>query len=172
MRLTKDFQLAEFACPCCGLANPSMELVQALQEYRDILGVPVRITSGGRCAASNERAWSHHLVARDQASRAADSIALGGKHLLDMYGAALRVRDFRGIGIYPRSAKEPLKGFIHLDTRAGWGRWARVEGVYVSHQEGLDFIHDSLIALGHRVRRVESFQGQDKTYHVPVLEES
>jgi len=51
--LTRNFSRSEFACPCCGRADVDMRLVEALQELRDLAGVPVRVNSGFRCAKHN-----------------------------------------------------------------------------------------------------------------------
>lgn len=52
--LSKNFSRAEFACRCtCGADDISMDLVRRLQEVRDALGEPMRITSGIRCASHN-----------------------------------------------------------------------------------------------------------------------
>ena len=35
--LSKNFSAHEFACPHCGLSNPNPRLIDALQEYRDLI---------------------------------------------------------------------------------------------------------------------------------------
>lgn len=165
--LTNNFNREEYACRH-GVDNVDPALADGMQEYRDLIGVPVRITSACRCDACGPNQAYHHASAT-KPGKAADSIALGGKDLLDMYIAALQVPTFRdgGIGIYPQSAEEPLKGFVHLDSREKVGRWARVEGQYVTHQEGLDFIYQSLIAKGVDAYQVDSLQTNGHTYRVP-----
>lgn len=167
--LTKNFAKWEFACKHCGLSNPDPSLVQALQKYRDILGVPIKITSGGRCQAIEGR-WpdSQHMVSKVKTSKAADCIALG-INLLDMYHVALQISDFMngGIGIYPQNYNV-LSGFLHLDARGYFARWSRIDGEYKKHQEGLDWIHMNLLASNINAEMRPIKQGQ-YIYKVPYL---
>lgn len=168
--LTKNFNRSEYACPHgVDLVHP--DLAKGMQEYRDILGVPVKITSACRCdECGPNQAYHWASMNQDIPGRAADSIALGGKTLLDMYAAALQVEVFRngGIGIYPYD--NPLQGFLHLDVRSkAPGRWARVNGVYVKHQQGLNYIYEKLQAQGADVYLVDSLQSNGYTYKVPQI---
>lgn len=112
--LTLNFSLHEFRCRCgCGGDYVDMDLVHALQRLRDILGVPLRVTSGFRCATHNRHVGgakgSQHLL-----GFAAD---VTGAPVVRMLLAALRVPAFRagGIGTY--------RTWIHLDVRTGRARW-------------------------------------------------
>ncbi len=142
--LSKNFSLSEFACHHCGLSNPNPLLIRALQQYRDLIGVPVHILSGGRCATAKEPNPAQHRVSKDIYSNAADIVA-PGKTLLEMYRAALEIELFmlNGIGIYPRQ-QASNSGFLHLDVRGAFARWSRLEGRYRSHQTGLDYIFNRL----------------------------
>jgi len=52
--MTRNFKRKEFECQCgCGSDQISEDLVRRLQEVRDILGEPMRITSGVRCEKHN-----------------------------------------------------------------------------------------------------------------------
>lgn len=172
--LSKNFSASEFAC-AHGVSNPNQTLVDALQQYRDKIGVAIKITSGSRCPDCREKGDTPHFATAEHPSIAADCIALG-PNLLDMYWAALEIGAFMrgGIGIYPRT-KNPLAGFLHLDVRPWRARWARVNGVYRTHQEGLDFIHQTLADHGVDHEMVPSLQPgnvswlTDKTYNVPRL---
>ena len=64
--LTTNFSKREFACPCgCKADNISPWLVQSLQDVRDEIEIPMRITSGVRCemhnAAVGGKAHSAHV---------------------------------------------------------------------------------------------------------------
>jgi len=65
-RLSKNFTSEEFECPCCGELIVSPALISKLQELRDIVGKPIRITSGYRCIQYNKNVggYSHspHLT--------------------------------------------------------------------------------------------------------------
>jgi uncharacterized protein YcbK (DUF882 family) len=67
MRLTPNFTLDEFRCPCCRDVNQKNAeiLAKQLQPVRDVFG-PMLIESGFRCPRWNEHAggklFSQHLV--------------------------------------------------------------------------------------------------------------
>ena len=115
--LSKNFSRHEFGCRCCGLADINQRLVNALQELRDLAGLPVRISSGYRCPEHNRAIGgaprSQHLL-----GTAAD-ISVRGMTPGQMYRLAEDVEAFRngGIGVYPD------KGFVHVDVRDGRARW-------------------------------------------------
>jgi uncharacterized protein YcbK (DUF882 family) len=130
-RLSKDFTSEEFACRCCGVTSVDPKLVAALQQMRDMVGVPIHINSGYRCPKHNAQVGgtkgSMHLF-----GKAAD-IVIQGYNVRGMLDAAYKIQDFLdgGIGIYPQ------EGFIHVDVRGHSARWARVNRRYVSLNEGL-----------------------------------
>ena len=52
--VTKNFSGSEFACQCgCGADQVTDELAIKLQLLRDLLGKPIKITSGVRCLGHN-----------------------------------------------------------------------------------------------------------------------
>jgi len=129
--LSKNFSRHEFACRCCDRAEINQRLVDALQELRDLAGLPVRVTSGYRCPEHNRAIGgatrSQHLL-----GTAAD-ISVRGMTSAEMYRLAEDVEAFRngGIGVYPD------KGFIHVDVRDGRARWGQLDGKYVALAEAL-----------------------------------
>lgn len=129
--LSKNFSRHEFACRCCDRAEINQRLVDALQELRDLAGLPVRVTSGYRCSEHNRAIGgatrSQHLL-----GTAAD-ISVRGMTPTEMYRLAEDVEAFRngGIGVYPD------KGFIHVDVRDGRARWGQLDGKYVALAEAL-----------------------------------
>lgn len=54
--LSKNFDSSEFECRCgkCGENSPDPELVTHLQRLRDVLGLPIILTSGIRCLEYNK----------------------------------------------------------------------------------------------------------------------
>lgn len=50
---SRDFQVEEFKCKCCGALAKRDKLVELLQKVRDKLGKPIVIHSGTRCNAHN-----------------------------------------------------------------------------------------------------------------------
>ena len=115
-KISKNFFFEEFSCPCCGLNNISDELVQALQELRDKLLLPIKVNSGTRCQDRNAAIGgvpkSLHLV-----GRAADIFVIG-MNPDQIVKSALEIDAFRnsGIGLY--------KSYVHLDVgRKKPARW-------------------------------------------------
>lgn len=115
------FKRAEFRCPCgrCGgfPVEPQKDMVCAVDEIRQRLGVPISIVDGGgsgvRCAAHNAEvggvANSQHLygLAADLHSAASPA---------EMKAVAEEVLGHTGgIGLYGWG--------IHVDTRQGYARW-------------------------------------------------
>ena len=114
-KLTKDFNLKEFQCPCCETVKIDSELVKRLQELRDGIDKPIIITSGYRCPKHDKDVGgngnSYHTK-----GMAAD-ITVDNMELEDLLIKAKMV-GFKGIGIYPE------KRFLHLDLgpeRAWYG---------------------------------------------------
>ena len=124
--LSKNFSRHEFECRCCGRAEINQRLVDALQELRDLAGLPVRVTSGYRCPEHNQAIGgatrSQHLL-----GTAAD-IVVRGMIPAEMYRLAEDIEAFHngGIGVYPD------KGFIHVDVRDRRARWGQLGGKYVA----------------------------------------
>lgn len=129
--LSKNFSKSEFACPHCKTTFVTKELVDALQELRDLAMAAVRTLSTYRCALHNKKIGgapnSLHM-----AGKAAD-IQIDGLNVVEVAELAKKVPAFKegGIGIYPQ------EHFVHVDVREKKARWARVNGKYVSYEEGL-----------------------------------
>jgi len=104
--LTKNFDRHEFACKCnCGFDDISLLLVEKLQQLREVLGRPVKVTSGCRCAPHNRgvggASESAHL-----GGFAADIACADSHEKMLMVPAACII--FRRIGIY--------ESWIHCDV--------------------------------------------------------
>ena len=104
-RLSPNFTHDEFSCSCnCGFDDISLLLVEKLQELRDEVGKPIRVTSGCRCASHN-RAIGGGLVSSHQSGLAADIDCSSSPERMNIIPAACRM--FRRVGI--------AETFIHLD---------------------------------------------------------
>lgn len=107
IRLTSSFHLKEFECKCgkCPFTLVSLKHVERLQELRNALGSPVKITSGYRCPEHNKvvggEDHSYHMLGL------ATDVAITGyvewAHIFD------------GIGTYDT--------FTHVDSRGDKARW-------------------------------------------------
>jgi len=120
-QLTTHFNRQEFRCKCgCGADYVDIELVEALEELRCLLGAPIYIASGVRCPSYNKYVGSKPSSLH-VAGKAADIclFTLVNPHLLDLLGGVLRVSAFvdGGVGLYP------TKRYIHVDIRKGHARW-------------------------------------------------
>ena len=108
IKISRNFYLDEFECPCCNLVKLDPKLLDKLQHLRDLIDTPLYISSGYRCVRENTRVGgvphSYHLygMAADVYTK---TIPL--ERLLDL---AAQV-GFNGIGYYPK------RNFLHLDIR-------------------------------------------------------
>jgi uncharacterized protein YcbK (DUF882 family) len=105
-RISKNFNLSEFSCKCCGSVKIDSEVVKKLQLMRDKIQKPIIITSGYRCPKHNQEVGGTDNSYHTQGL--AVDIVVDGYSLDELEMIAKEV-GFRGIGIY-RSAN-----FIHLD---------------------------------------------------------
>ena len=124
-KLSTYFRLYEIECRCgCGFSSVDARLLSALDELRELLGRPVRVTSACRCKEHNRRLGSDDS-SQHVAGRAAD-IYVYDLTPYALYHKAVLVPSFAegGIGIYPQN------GFCHVDVReTGRARWVRKNGV-------------------------------------------
>ena len=111
--ISENFNRSEFACKCgCGFDTVDAQLLAILEIIREHFSVPVKVTSGARCADYNTTIGgaekSQHVL-----GRAADIVVSG--HPPIAVAAFCRSLDIPGIGDY--------QTFTHLDTRTGRARW-------------------------------------------------
>ena len=127
-RLSKDFYRYEFACRCgCGFDTPDPALVYALQFIRDVIGKPVHVDSGCRCAKHNADEGgaekSQHVT-----GKAAD-IRVNGMSSRDLYAVASTAPNLRAFGVSDQG------GFVHVDTRDQPAKWCYRGGSQVAWYE-------------------------------------
>ena len=113
IQLSKNFKLKEFQCKDgSNQVVLDSQLLNKLQELRDLLNKPIIINSAYRNKEYNKKvggaANSQHLFGR------AVDIKVNGMDPHEVARVAEVIR-FGGIGIYP--------SFVHLDTRPGRARW-------------------------------------------------
>lgn len=51
---SKNFDMSEFKCPCCGKNGISPKIIAVAQRIRDFVNVPLKISSGYRCEKHNQ----------------------------------------------------------------------------------------------------------------------
>jgi len=110
IKISENFNLKEFECPCCHRVMLDSKLLNLLQKLRDTIQEPIIITSGYRCKDENERVGgvknSYHLF-----GMAAD-ITISTRDLTTVRKICRKI-GFMGIGFYYS------RSFIHLDVRHG-----------------------------------------------------
>lgn len=109
MKISKNFDDKEFACPCCNKVYVSKQLVDMLQLARDMANIPFIITSGYRCVDYNKEVGgvpnSSHL-----SGKAVDIKVTSDEMRFKLVSSILSA-GFKRIGIG--------KDFIHCDVDAG-----------------------------------------------------
>lgn len=115
MRLSANFELAEFACKCCGaviVSSDLYDLVGRLQAVRNAIGRPIRVTSGYRCREHDARVGtSSKPGAGPHTKGIAADIVVDGMSADDLAKYCIDA-GFTGVGVYHK------KGFVHVDVRS------------------------------------------------------
>jgi len=117
MMITKNFAVAEMECKCgCGSADMDEDFMKILQNIREDMKRPLKISSGVRCANHNSKVSSTGSdgphVPRTNGTAASD-ILIAGADALRLIDIA-RKHGISGVGISQRG--NHAKRFIHLDT--------------------------------------------------------
>lgn len=130
-RVSDNFSKWEFACRCCGGFLMKEEAIQLVQCVRDILGVPISLTSAYRCAKHNAEVggaeFSQHIYGRacDMAKPTEvswdafiEAAVIATQQVLTIEDDEIAAEPVGGIGIYE------MQDFIHIDSRPGAAaRW-------------------------------------------------
>ena len=117
MMITKNFSVNEMKCHCgCGEDSMDMDFMDILQNIREDMNRPLKISSGVRCAEHNSVVSSTGIygphVPRSSGTKASD-ILISGADALRLVDIA-RKHGISGVGISQRG--EHAKRFIHIDT--------------------------------------------------------
>lgn len=130
---SEHFSESELACRCgCGVNGVVQELLDALEAFRSLVGVPVTINCAYRCAAHNAKIGgapkSQHVP-----GRAAD-VKVRGKTARDLYDLAIQVPAIHGLGV------DDHRQYLHLDVRkmetlAQWC-YSKTGGTIPFHEAG------------------------------------
>lgn len=116
MMITKNFSSGEMMCSCgCGEDSMDPDFMSILQNIRDEMQRPLRISSGVRCAKRNMEVSSTGKngphVPRTTGTMASD-ILIAGADALRLIDIA-RKHGISGVGISQRGSH--AKRFIHID---------------------------------------------------------
>ena len=114
--LSENFSKLEIMCPCsCGANKISSVLIEKLQKVRNIIGMPIIITSGVRCefynaSLKNSSINSIHIPESYGLGQAVDISCTTSKYRYELVQVAQKF--FNRIGISGGS----YGGFVHLDV--------------------------------------------------------
>ena len=106
-----NFGPAEFSCSHCGELKIDESFLAILQEIRNQIAKPLRITSGYRCPIHNQNVSSTGADGPHTTGRAAD-IGIQGSDAWALLRIAASFPEIRGIGVNQKGRAR----FIHLDT--------------------------------------------------------
>ena len=110
----KNFTRREFECNCnfddCEKFGCKEELIEKLQQLRDAVGFPIRLSSSYRCKKWNDMVGGHPNSSHKE-GLAIDCLCSGEKALI-LIENAIRL-GFTGVGISQRKGQK----FVHLDIK-------------------------------------------------------
>lgn len=106
----KYFKESEFSCKHCGKTEMNPVLIHLLDDLRDTIGFPIKISSGYRCPEHNKAVSSTGEDGPHTTGSAAD-VLISGPRAREFLTHA--VHYFNGIGV---NQKGPMASrFIHVD---------------------------------------------------------
>jgi uncharacterized protein YcbK (DUF882 family) len=124
---SKNFDWKEFECKCgCGTKFVSQKAIEALQRVRDIVGVPLVVTSAARCpkhnwnvgGAKNSKHLSYQVRLAGKTNTVystAFDVQISDKADAKVLVQAAKQAGFNGIGV--------AKDFVHMDIRDAPAQW-------------------------------------------------
>lgn len=110
----KYFKKVDFNCPCCGLNNIEIKIVQMCDNIREHFGVPIIISSGTRCTKHNAKVGGVQ-GSRHKLGKAAD-ICVQGKTTSEVlkYTKSLVAQ---GKLRYTYTNNSNMNGAVHIDIQ-------------------------------------------------------
>jgi hypothetical protein len=114
LKITENFSAKEFACNHCKEVVIEEQLVQQLQQLRDVFNTGIIITSGYRCPTHNARVggWLNKVYILREKS-AVDFTMLGEINAFQVFTEACKI--FNRVGLY-QSSNNPLSAYMHVDS--------------------------------------------------------
>lgn len=113
-KISNHFRARELMCPCCGGCMVDAKLLQLLEDIRKIIGEPIHVTSGFRCAKHNSEVRgaksSQHLFGRAADIWADDTspeeIYNTACNLMPGYGGIIKYKTFVHVDIRENKYRE------------------------------------------------------------------
>ena len=117
MKISEHFDREEFACGCnCGFATVDVELIEVLENLREVYNVPIKINSGCRCAKHNK------AVGGEDGSKHMQGIAVD---IVVSGVSPAKVHQYL-VGKYPGKYGLGLyTSWNHVDVRGKQARWEK-----------------------------------------------
>ena len=116
--ITANFSVNEMACRCgCGTSEMDPEFMRMLQELRDQMQGPLRVSSGRRCDHHNDAVSTAKNKKNGVYNLGQDSnILISGERAMLLFEKARQI-GFIGSGLSQKSGTPHPQRFIHLDTK-------------------------------------------------------
>jgi len=111
---SKNFSDKELSCSHCGENKFDQKTLDALQELREAIGKPIKLSSAYRCPAYNNTVSGSGKSGPHTTGCAVDILCSGkGAHEILTF-AMIRSSIWKGIGVSQKG--EHKSRFLHLDT--------------------------------------------------------
>jgi len=111
---SKNFSDKELSCSHCGENKFDQKTLDALQELREAIGKPIKLSSAYRCPEHNDKVSGSGKSGPHTTGCAVDILCSGkGAHEILTF-AMIRSSIWKGIGVSQKG--EHKSRFLHLDT--------------------------------------------------------
>jgi len=111
---SKNFSDKELSCSHCGENKFDQKTLDALQELREAIGKPIKLSSAYRCPEHNDKVSGSGKSGPHTTGCAIDILCSGkGAHEILTF-AMIRSSIWKGIGVSQKG--EHKSRFLHLDT--------------------------------------------------------
>lgn len=124
MKVSENFDSSEFTCKCgeCDGGGVKWLLIRNLETLREVVGRPIKVTSGYRCSEHNRKVGG--VTDSFHTKGLAADIVCEGLSTDELAAKASKVFNLGGVGYYPK------EGFVHVDVRGARARWTKQGGKY------------------------------------------
>ena len=111
---SKNFSSKELSCSHCGENKFDQKTLDALQELREAIGKPIKLSSAYRCPEHNDKVSGSGKSGPHTTGCAVDILCSGKEAHEILTFAMIRSSIWKGIGVSQRG--EHSSRFLHLDT--------------------------------------------------------
>ena len=111
---SKNFSSKELSCSHCGENKFDQKTLDALQELREAIGKPIKLSSAYRCPEHNDKVSGSGKSGPHTTGCAVDILCSGKEAHEILTFAMIRSSIWKGIGVSQKG--EHKSRFLHLDT--------------------------------------------------------